>query len=228
MQVFVNKIAENNPIRGIVINEIFKKSEKIAKLHQTLTSTRGDYFRLSLLTALRKKMSIESIDKTKEKVSLKECERHLDKLLEFGLIECIKVKNKNYYVRTKTGERALNNIKALERNIGESAARKIYRHNLGINSIRLFLKVYGQNKKPSFFGSFMNKKRKLQVIYRPHEIGRIALFLPRTIEGISAIDKLNLGGLLVYEDDGCIHMPPIKARAFYVYLKNLYGIVSKA
>ena len=228
MQVLVNKMEENNQIPGIVINNIFREAEKIAKIHQTLTSPRRNYFRIRLLTKLRKKMSMESIDKAKEKVSLKECERHLDKLLEFGLIECIKIKNKDYYVRTKSGEEALNVVKALERDINESSARRIYRHSLGINSIRLFLKVYGQNKKPSLFGGFMKKKRKLEVKFKPHEIGRIALFLPRTMEGMSAIDKLNLAGLLVYEDNGHVHMPSIKARSFYVYLKGLYEITSKA
>lgn len=225
MQMLINKMAENDKIAGNVINYIFRDAEKVAQLHQTLTSPRGDYFKLRLLNKLSKQLSVDSIEKIKENVSLKEYERHLNKLMEFRLIKKVKIKNKEYYTRTKAGEDALNAIRVLEKNIGEGTARKIYRYSLGTNSIRLFLKVYGYNKKPSFFDSFIKTTNKLEAKFKPHEIGRIALFLPRTIEGISAIDKLNLAGLLVYEEDGYVHMPPIKARSFYVYLKELYGII---
>ena len=50
-------------------------------------------------------------------------------------------------------------------------------------------------------------------------------FLPRIIEGVSAVDKLNEAELLVYRDDDYVHMPPKKARSFYQYLRNLHGIV---
>jgi len=73
MQILINKMNENNNISGVVIKDIFREAEKVAQLHQTLTSPRGNYFRQELLHNLRKRMSIESIEKIKEKVSLKEC-----------------------------------------------------------------------------------------------------------------------------------------------------------
>ena len=56
-------------------------------------------------------------------------------------------------------------------------------------------------------------------------MGRLSLFLPRSVEGISAVDKLNEAGLLVYQADNYIHMPPTKARSFYQYLQDLLEIV---
>ena len=53
----------------------------------------------------------------------------------------------------------------------------------------------------------------------------MSLFLPRIIEGISATDKLNEAGLFIYGDDRYCSMPPVKARAFYRYLREQSGIV---
>ena len=53
----------------------------------------------------------------------------------------------------------------------------------------------------------------------------MSLFLPRIIEGVSAVDKLSVGGLFIYSDDGYVYMPAVKARAFYRYLRELYEIV---
>ncbi len=64
--------------------------------------------------------------------------------------------------------------------------------------------------------------KKKEVIFSPVEIGKLGLFLPRTIEGIAAIDKLSDAKLLVYKDDGNIYLNPVKARSFYKYLKSLY------
>jgi hypothetical protein len=52
--------------------------------------------------------------------------------------------------------------------------------------------------------------------------------VPRVIEGISAVDKLNEAGLLVYRDDDHIHMQPTQARGFYQYLRELYAIATRA
>ena len=59
---------------------------------------------------------------------------------------------------------------------------------------------------------------------REVEIGQLGLFLPRVIEGVSAINKLNEADLLVYRDDDYIHMQPKKARSFHQYLRELYAV----
>ena len=46
----------------------------------------------------------------------------------------------------------------------------------------------------------------------------------KEVGGVSAIDKLNQAGLLAYRDDDHIHMQAIKARSFYQYLRELFGI----
>ena len=102
--------------------------------------------------------------------------------------------------------------------MGREAALAIYSAAIGPNSIRLFLRIYGDQKEADW--------DQLQIRYTPVEIGRLSLFLPRTIEGISAIDKLNEADLLVYKDDNQIHMQPLKARGFYQYLRGLPGIMA--
>ncbi|GAI12619.1 unnamed protein product, partial [marine sediment metagenome] len=67
--------------------------------------------------------------------------------------------------------------------------------------------------------------KKLEIKYSPSEIGRIAGLLPRTVDGVTAIDKLNLAGILTYEDDGCVHFSSIKASSFYQYLRKLYDLI---
>ena len=121
------------------------------------------------------------------------------------------------YARTELGERAVNALREFQRCVGKEAARATYFAALGPNSIRLFLRIYGNEPKPPH--------NQQELLYTPAEVGRLSLFLPRIIEGISAVDKLNEAGLFVYGDDGNIHMPPVKARAFYRYLRELYEIV---
>ena len=95
-------------------------------------------------------------------------------------------------------------------------ARAIYSASLGPNSIRLFLKIYGDRREDDW--------EQLRVRYAPVEIGQLSLFLPRVIEGVSAIDKLNEANLLVYRDNYYIHMQPKKARSFYQYLPEPYAV----
>lgn len=201
---------------GELIKDIFKDAEEIAELHSTLTSSRGNFFRMQLLHKLEKKLTQEEIVKLCEEAKLVEADRHLNKLLKFRLIE----RDDNGYIRTKLGEDAINELRALERRIGEDSANKIYRTSLGVNSIRLFLRVYGQKKESDL--------EKLKIVYTPLEIGKLAFFLPRSAEGIAAIDKLNMAGLLSYEDDGNIHLNPRKSRSFYQYLQALYRIKEDA
>ena len=123
-------------------------------------------------------------------------------------------------VRTATGERAINAVREFERRSGKEAAESVYAASLGPNSIRLFLRIYGDRKEADW--------EQMWIRYTPAEVGRLSLFVPRVIEGISAVDKLNEAGLLVYRDDDHIHMQPTQARGFYQYLRELYAIATSA
>ncbi len=202
-----------NALEGKVIKEIFKSAESIALIHQTISSPRGDYFRRRLLQVLRTEVSALDIKKLRSEAGLQESQRHINKLLDLKLIE---TNQKDIYVRTNKGEEAVNALRALETELGKEEAGKIFSSFLGFNSIRFFLRVYGVKKEID-----MEKK---EIKFTPKEIGKLGLFLPRSIEGIAVIDKLSDAELLTYEDDGNIYFNPKKARAFYKYLKALYQI----
>lgn len=205
---------------GNIIKEIFKKAEEIAELHACLTSPRGDNFRLRLLHALEVPLDKTAIKQLRAEAGINEYQRHLNKLLRFGLIRLEETGIKKQYIRTALGEQAVNALREFERRVGKEAAEVLHSASLGPNSIRLFLRVYGHKKEADW--------EPLQIKYTPAEIAKLSLFLPRTIEGLSAIDKLNEAELLVYEDDNHIHMRPIKARSFYQYLQQLYKIVRES
>ena len=80
------------------------------------------------------------------------------------------------------------------------------------------LKVYGDQREADW--------KNLTITFTPAEIGRMSLFLPRVIEGVSAIDKLNQAGLLAYRGDDHIPMNPSLARGFYQYLRELHSVVA--
>lgn len=162
-------------------------------------------------------MDETAIEKLRAESSINEYHRHLNKLLRFGLIRVQEVGGKKQYIRAALGEQAVNALREFERRIGKEAAEALYSASLGPNSIRLFLRVYGDKKEVN--------GGPLQIRYTPAEIGRLSLFLPRTIEGYSAVDKLNEADLLVYQDDNHVYVQPIKARSFYQYLQQLYKIV---
>lgn len=204
-------------LRGKMIKKIFENAELIAKLHGTLTSPKGDHFRRRLLHMLSSETEITKLEELAEKNGLRELNRHINKLLKFKLVKPIQIEGKNGYVRTELGERAINALRALEKKIGRRHATKIYdKAFLGSNSIRLFLKVYGCRKETDF--------KEKEIKYTPLEVGKLSLFLPRTIEGISAIEKLDIAGLLVFGVDEHVHLTPNSARSFYQYLQELYKI----
>jgi len=209
------EVNETIKLEGKVIKDIFKNAERIAELQETLTSRRGDYFRIKLLSAMGDRLSVSEIEKLVAEAGLGEFHRHINKLLKFNLVEKVE-ENEEGFIRTKLGEDAINALRELERRIGIEGARRIYEASLGINSIKLFIRVYGNKIKIDF------EKREIKI--SPAEIGRLSLFLPRSIEGISAIDKLSDADLLVYEEDGYVYMPPTKARDFYQYLRKLHEI----
>lgn len=203
---------------GQRIKEIFRQAERIAKLHACLTSPRGDNFRLRLLQAMENPLDETGVSQLSLLSGVSEYHRHLQRLLQFRLVKPQEGEHKKLYGRTNVGEEAINTLREFERRVDKDVAKAIYSASLGPNSIRLFLRIYGDKREANW--------DRLQITYSPVEIGRLSLFLPRVIEGISAIDKLNEAGLLVYEDDDQIHMQPMKARSFYQYLLALLGIVN--
>ena len=208
----------DNELQGDLIKKIFVKAEEIAELHAATTSSRGDRFRARLLHALESKMDRADVQNIAEETGLREYRRHLNKLTKFGLIRVESMAAGEEIVRTQLGEQAVNAQRAFERRLGIEEAKLVYDASLGTNSFRLFLRIYSSEKGIDW--------DKLKARFTPAEIGRLSLFLPRSIEGISAIDKLNEAGIVVYEDDGYIYVHPIRARGFYQYLRSLLEILN--
>lgn len=211
--------SEARKLEGKVIKRIFRRAERVATLHAALTSRADDYFRRALLGSLGDGLSGRELRNLATTDHPAELDRHIGKLLDLGLIEESRHYGVERYRRTALADQSLDALCTLERKLGEKEARQIYDADLGPNSIRLFLRIYG-DKRPY-------PEKGLEVSYSLLEMGKMSLFLPRTMEGYSAIDKLNLAGLLVCDDD-VFHMPPVKARSFYQYLKKLYAISSVA
>ena len=58
-------------------------------------------------------------------------------------------------------------------------------------------------------------------------MGQLIRLFARSVEGISAMDKLDDAGLVSYLDDGNIHVNLRRSTAFYAYLKSLYQVLAK-
>ena len=123
-------------------------------------------------------------------------------------------------MRTGLGEEALNAVRELERKIGEERATVICEAALGVNAIKLFLTIFGDNKEPDLSTR--------EVIYTPLEIGQLIRGFVRNVEGISSMDKLDDAGLVSYLDDGNIHVNPRRSTAFYAYLRKLYHLLVRS
>ena len=175
-----------NQLAGRTIKDIFKNAEKTAELHGCLTSPRGDHFRLRLLQGAGAPLGEAAIERLRIESGVNEYHRHLNMLLRFGLVQKQETDGNTLYTRTPLGETAVNAVREFERRVGTEDAQAVYSAALGPNSIRLFLRVYGDRREVEW--------DRLQITYSPVEIGRLCLFLPRTIDGISAIDKLNRKG----------------------------------
>ena len=206
-----------NELAGRTIKEVFHLARGISELHSCLTSPRGDYLRLRMLQAMETPVEEAEIEKLQVESGVEEHMRHLNKLLNAGLVSAEGPDGERKCARTELGERAVNAVREFQRSIGIEEARVVYSAAVGPNSIRLFLRIYGNKREPSL--------DHLDAQYTPAEVGRMSLFLPRIIEGVSAVDKLSVGGLFIYSDDGYVYMPAVKARAFYRYLRELYEIV---
>jgi len=206
-------------LAGKRIKEIFKKSETVANLHTILSSKRGNYFRKRLLHRLGEGGDLKIFADLRDEAGVQEYERHIHKLLKFQLIEQVNQGKNEAYARTSYGEEAVNALRGLERDIGIEEARRIYEASLGPHSIQLFLRVYADQREPDF------ASRKIK--YNPREVGQLTYFLPRSVDGLSAIDKLNEGGLLSYEEDGNVYAKPVVLRGLYKYFVELYEILVK-
>ena len=210
--------AEAGGLTGQQIKAVFSEAAEIAAMHACVTSPRGDYFRLKLLQAMEVPLDDGTIEQLRIKAELHEHHRHVHLMIDLGLVKVDEVDGQERYARTDEGEHAINLVRNLERRVGRDEAVAIYGASLGTNSIRLFLKVYGDQREADW--------KNLTITFTPAEIGRMSLFLPRVIEGVSAIDKLNQAGLLAYRDDDHIHMNPSLARGFYQYLRELNSVVA--
>ncbi len=162
-------------LAGKTIKDIFKNAEKMAELHACLTLTRGDNFRLHLLQAMEVPLDEKAIEHLRIESGINEYHRHLNRLLRFGLVRAQEEGDEKRYDRTSLGENAIDALREFERRVGSEAAKAVYSASLGPNSIRLFLRVYGDNRAANW--------ENLQIRYTPAEIGRLSLFLPRVIEG---------------------------------------------
>ena len=208
---------DSDALEGVRIKKLFEDSESVAELHTTLTSDRGNYFRMKLLHILSTWVDEAELKQRSSEKTLQECARHINKLMRFKLVRLLKTHGKNRYIRTDLGERAVNATRALERGIGRRAAEKIYEVSLGPNSIKAFLKVYGRKGEIDLTPK--------EIKYTVSEIAKLFAFIKRGIDRISAMDKLDLAGLFVYKDDGFVYIEPRKAREFYRYLLELHKII---
>jgi hypothetical protein len=202
---------------GKAIEEVFRYAGVVAGLHSSLTSPRGNYFRFVLLQAMQVPLDQWEIDRMSRELGMHESHRHLHRLMGFGLVAQEARGGPVKYVRTEAGERAVNAVRQLETRTTREGAARIYQASLGPNCIRLFLRVYGHNG--------LGDWDELRVSYTPAEMGRFALFLPRVVERISAVDRLNEADLATYGDDNWVHLHPVKCRSFYQYLLEMLEIL---
>ena len=102
----------------------------------------------------------ERIERLRKEHGVEESDRHINKLAKWGLIEPAGPAGEiTGYVRTELGEEALNVVRELERKIGEDRATNISQAALGVNALRLFLTIFGNDKEPDLVSR--------EVIYTP-------------------------------------------------------------
>lgn len=205
-------------IRVERIKQIYKRADEIAALHNVLTSNRGNYFHLKLLHSIEEFMDFSQINKLRKNARLRESHFHLDKLLAFNLLEIVQEQDEEKYQRTELGKMSINSIRTFESQIGKKAAKEIYKANLGPESIRLFLRIFCQEKEIDFIEK--------EIKFTAPEIVEFSSFLPRSKERIAAIDKLIDAALLTYDDD-LIYLGPAKISSFYKYLLVLNEIITR-
>ena len=207
-------------LAGVTIKETFQNIEAVAELHAVLSSPRGHFLHRHLLHALRGGLTHDEIERLRQEHGVEESDRHINKLAWWGLIKPVEEAGETTgYVRTELGGKGLNAVREMERKIGEERATNISQAALGVNALRLFLTIFGNNKEVDI--------RSREVIYTPLEIGQLMRLFTRSLEGISSMDKLDDAGLVSYLDDGNIHVNPRRSTAFYAYLKHIYQLLAK-
>lgn len=205
---------KNKPSR---LKRVSEQAPRIAELHAVLTSPRGDFFRTRMLQEAHVRLDHRDLERLRDEGKLTEYQRHIHKLQQFKLLQVEQDEDGSHYHRTSLGEQAINGLRDLERRLGQQATARIYDAALGVNSIRLFLRLYQTDREASFPGG--------EIVFKPSEIGKICLFLPRTIEGYAAVDKLNEAGILTYRDDNFMVFSAAKARGIYQYLLALLDLI---
>ena len=160
-------------LAGDTIKEIFDHAEETADLHACLTSPRGDNFRLRLLQAMEVPLDESSIERLRVEAGINEHHRHLNRLVKMGMVRTQDIDGNKQHIRTELEERAVNALREFQRRVGSEEAQAIESAALGPNSIRLFLRIYGDQREADW--------DRLQIRYTPAEIGRLSLFLPRMI-----------------------------------------------
>ena len=207
-----------SPPDGTLIEKILEHVVEVAELHAVLNSPRSQYLRGKLLQSLRSAMTIDEIEGLRKEFGAQEYERHIHKLLRWGLVKPVMSgQDVTGYVRTSLGEEGLNTVRELQRKIGDERAGSIAEAGLGSNAIKLFLTIFGNPKEVD-----MTTR---EILYTPLEIGQLIRVFSRSVEGVSAIAKLDDAGLISYLEDGNVHVNPRRSTAFYHYLRNLYFLV---
>jgi len=177
-------------LAGVTIKEIFQNIEAVAELHAVLSSPRGQFLHRRLLHALRGGLTHNEIERLRKEHGVEESDRHIHKLAKWGLIEPVGPSGEiTGYVRTELGEEALNAVRELERKIGEDRATNICQAALGVNALRLFLTIFGNNKEVDLVSR--------EILYTPLEIGQLMRLFTRSVEGVSSMDKLDDAGPLL-------------------------------
>ena len=208
-------------LEGVTIKKIYQNVEAVAELHAVLSSPRGDYLHRRLLHALRCGLTNYELELIRKEHGVEESDRHINKLARWGLIEQVGPSGGiTGYVRSTLGEEALNAVRELERKIGEDRATMIAEAGVGVNAMRMFLTIFGNDKEPDLSSR--------EVVYTPLEMGQLIRLFARSVEGISSMDKLDDAGLVSYLDDGKIHVNPRRSTAFYAYLRKLYHLLVKS
>ena len=205
---------------GTLIEKVLERVVEVAELHAVLSSPRRQYLCRRLLQSLRSPMTIVEIEGLRREFDAQEYERHIHKFLRWGLVKTVTSgEDVTGYVRTSLGEEGLNIARELQRKVGEVQARSIADAGLGSDAIKLFLTIFGNPKEVDLTTR--------EILYTPLEIGQLIRIFSRTVEGVSAIDKLDDAGLTSYLEDGNVHVNPRRSTAFYHYLRNLYLLLAR-
>ena len=184
-----------SPPDGTLIKKVLEHVVEVVELHAVLTSPRRQYLRRRLLQSLRSAMTIDEIEGFRREFGAQEYERHIHKLLRWGLVKPVMSgQDVTGYVRTGLGEEGHNTVRELQRKVGEERARSIAEAGLGSNAIKLFLTIFGNPKEADLTTR--------EILYTPLEIGQLIRVFSRSVEGGAAIDKLDDAGLISYLEDG--------------------------